>query len=234
VLLLLDNCEHVIDSVADLSEQMVLRALSALVLATSREPLRARGEWVQRLQPLAMPPVEPSLAYREALAYAAFELFVERAGAAQLNYGDAEVPLIARLCRRLDGNPLAIELAASQAGFFGLSGLLAQLDAVGDLPAAGWRTAQPRHHSMSESLRWSLALLSPDERRMFKRLATLREPFALTAAVALAPVEESATAAQSLMGLVRKSLVWADANGPAAACYRMCETTRAFAAAQSA
>lgn len=231
--LILDNCEHVIDAAAAFAERTAVHAPSMLVLATSREPLRARREGVQRLQPLTSPPLMRSLHYSEALRYAAFELFVERAGATQMHYRDDDVALIAQLCHRLDGNPLAIELAASQAGFFGLAGLLAQIASAGDIPVAGWRTAQPRHHSMTESLRWSFQLLTPGERHLFKRLSAFSEPFLLDAAVEVASEDGSAAATETLMGLVRKSLVWADACGPAMH-YRMDETTRAFAAAQSA
>jgi predicted ATPase/DNA-binding winged helix-turn-helix (wHTH) protein len=233
VLVVLDNCEHVVDAAAALVERL-LGALPGLsVLATSREPLRARGEWVQRLTSLAAPPTGGDCSYAQALAYPAFELFVERAMASTdgLVFTDADVPLIARLCRSLDGMPLAIELVAARLGVFGLRGLVTRIDDHLSLPTIGHRTALPRHQGLRATLDWSHGLLTADEQHVLRRLSVFRERFTLDAAAAVAVDSRlDATAVTHLMmNLVAKSLVGAE-PGDDMVQYRLLQTTRSYAA----
>ena len=127
-LLVLDNCEHVIDAAAGLAEALLKAAPQAGILATSREPLRAEGEWLHRLAPLELPPEAKAFpTAAEALGYSAVELFNERAGATADSFmlDDADVPAVIEICRRLDGVPLALELAAARVATFGVGELAA-------------------------------------------------------------------------------------------------------------
>ncbi|MFZ4285159.1 ATP-binding protein [Variovorax sp. HJSM1_2] len=234
VLVVMDNCEHVVACAAAFAEALLGGAAGVHILATSRESLRARGEWVQRLTSLAIPPATAQLSCEQALGFAAFELFVERAMASSdgTAFTDEDVPRVAELCRRLDGMPLAIELVAAQVGFFGLGGLVEKLDDHLSLPVLGPRTAQPRHQTLHATLSWSYELLLPAEQRVLMRLSVFRERFTLAAALKLAADGDDAPA-QMLMNLVSKSLVVAD-PGDGTVHYRLLETTRHYAAEQLA
>ena len=228
VLLILDNCEHLVADAAAFVEALLAGAPHVHVLATSREPLRARGEWVQRLGSLTSPPADARMAYADAMAYPAFELFVERASASidGIAFSDDDVVPIASVCLRLDGMPLAIELVAAQLGFYGLGGLLDKLDDHLSLPTLGHRTALPRHQTLRATLEWSYHLCSAAERRVLRRLSVFRERFTLAAADKVAR-EPDESAAKAIMGLVHKSLVVADASEYPVH-YRLLETTRSF------
>src|SRR5215471_8239339 len=154
LLIVIDNCEHLIEATAALAEKLLRAAPSVHVLATSREPLRADGEWVQRLPPLSIPPPPASLAAAEALTFSAIELFTERAMASVDNFklDDTDVPVVADLCRRLDGIPLAIEFAAARLDLFGLRGLAVRLEDCLQLFTRGRRTALPRHKTLRAML----------------------------------------------------------------------------------
>jgi predicted ATPase len=162
ILLVLDNCEHVIDVAAPLAERLVSEAPHAHVLATSREALRVEGEHVHRLYALDCPPEDAGLTATEALNYPAAQLFMERAAAS--GYGaeltDAEALIVARICRQLDGIPLAIELAASGVGSHGIRGTAELLNNRFGLLWQGRRTALPRHQTLNAMLDWSYCLLA--------------------------------------------------------------------------
>lgn len=226
LLLVLDNCEHVIGAVAELAEHLLLHAPGVSLLVTSREALRIRGEWVQRLPSLALPPAGSGA--DEALASPAVQLFAERAAASsgsfELQRGDAE--LAVALCRSLDGIPLAIELAAAVVEQFGLRGLSEQLGSHLSLLSRGRRTALPRHQTLRATLDWSFALLSPAEQALLPRLALFRGSFTRSAAQALAG--EAGGVEEALAGLVGKSMLSADIGGDAVR-YRLLETTREYA-----
>src|SRR6202011_4809481 len=153
VLLVLDNCEHVVDAAAQMAESLLRVNPAASVIATSREPLRAEGEWVYPVPPLAVP-AEGSPDREDLLRYGAVRLFVERARAAAPSFSpDARVAAaIAGICRRLDGIPLAIELAAARAAALGIEGLAARLDDRFRLLTGGHRTAMPRHQTLRATL----------------------------------------------------------------------------------
>jgi predicted ATPase len=164
-MLVLDNCEHVVDAAARMAESLLHANPAARVIATSREPLRAEGEWVYPVPPLAVPP-EASPDRMDPLRYGAVRLFVERARAAAPHFSpDARaVAAIVGICRRLDGIPLAIELAAARAAGLGIEGVAARLHNRFRLLAGGHRTAMPRHQTLRATLDWSYELLTEPER----------------------------------------------------------------------
>jgi predicted ATPase/DNA-binding winged helix-turn-helix (wHTH) protein len=231
LMLVLDNCEHVIDAAARMAEALLRANPAARVIATSREPLRAEGEWVYRVPPLAVP-LEGSPDSEDALRYGAIRLFGERARAAAPNFSpDARIAAgIAGICRRLDGIPLAIELAAARTAALGIDELAARLDDRFRLLTRGRRTALPRHQTLQGTFDWSYELLTEPERVGLRRLAIFAGGFTLWAARAVA-VDDEITATEvvdRVASLVAKSLVTADV-GDAMPRYRLLETTRAYA-----
>lgn len=233
-LLLLDNCEHLIDGVATMVEYLLDHAPNLHVLATSRESLRVKGEWVQRLESLALPPPGMQSRAVDALKYPAVELFVERAmaGANAFAMGDAEAPLVCNICRRLDGIPLAIELAAGAIEAVGLRGLVDRLGGrLGNrlvMTGRGRRTALPRHQTLRATLDWSFGLLPAEEKDLLAQLSVFRGVFTHAAACAVfdRPVEVLDVC---LTALVSKSLVVSERSGDAMV-YRLLETMREYAA----
>jgi predicted ATPase/DNA-binding winged helix-turn-helix (wHTH) protein len=230
-LLLLDNCEHVIDAVATITEALLHANPSLQVIATSREPLRAEGEWVYRVPPLDIPP-EGAETPEDVMQHSAAKLFMARTSAAQpLALLDRRVAAaVAKICRRLDGVPLAIELAASSAAALGVEGLASRLDDRLDLLTNGRRTAPTRHQTLRATLDWSYELLSEPERAVMRRLAVFADDFTMEAASAVAASGEVAAAdvVRCLADLVTKSLVASDVGGPVPH-YRLLETMRAYA-----
>jgi predicted ATPase/DNA-binding winged helix-turn-helix (wHTH) protein len=234
MLLVFDNCEHVIDATAALAEGICNAAPGVRILATSREPLRAPGEGVVRVAPLEFPGTA-HLNAADALAYPAIQLFVERAAASLEDFEltDADVPSIVETCHRLDGIPLAIELAAGRLDAFGVRGLAAHLDDRFRLRTAGRRTALRRHQTLSATLEWSYDLLSDDQKAVFRRLGVFAGWFTAESAASVV-AREGASASEVISviaDLVAKSLVAADVEGPTAH-YRLLETTRAYALAK--
>jgi predicted ATPase len=234
MLLVLDSCEQVLDAAAKLAETVLRRAPGVRLIATSREPLGAEGEWVRRLAPLGTPPVSDGLTAAEALAWPAVQLFAERAAAGHEGFqlSDEDAPLVAELCRRLDGVALAIELGAGQIEAFGVRGLVSLLDEH-LLLLRGRRTALPRHQTLSATLEWSYGHLPDGERRLLRRLGVLVGDFTLAAATGAAADDTlpAHTIADSLAGLVAKSLVSAHVAGSVPR-YRLLDTTRAYALRQ--
>ncbi len=233
LLILLDNCEHVIEAAAILAETAFQAGEGVHILATSREPLGADGEHVHRLPPLTTPPDAPGLTAAAALDFPAVQLFAERARARLGSFAlaDADAPLVAEICRRLDGIALAIEIAAGWVDAFGIAGLAARLDDRFRLQMRGRRTALPRHRTLFTTLDWSHALLSARERAVLRRLTVFAGIFTLDAAVAVLEDEdhEAMDIIEAVAGLVGKSLIAASIDG-AVAQYRLLETTRAYAA----
>jgi predicted ATPase/DNA-binding winged helix-turn-helix (wHTH) protein len=226
-LLVLDNCEHVVDAVANLTEAIVSRCPRTTVLATSREVLRVHGEHVFRVPPLTVPPetrVEPN----DALGHAAVELFIARAEALGSDFKSNEenFSAIASICRRLDGIPLAIEFAAAHAVMMGPPEIAALLDDRFKFLTTGRRTALPRHQTLRATLDWSYDLLPETEARVLRHLAVFAGDFLLDAAIAVAGASASVT--DHLANLVAKSLVVADVRGQTPH-YRLLDTTRVYA-----
>ena len=232
MLLVFDNCEHVIDAAADLASAILKGSRGVHILATSREPLRVEAEHVYRLSALELPDSLIGLRAAEALEFSAVQLFAERAAAAVSDFelNDADAPYAARICRKLDGNPLAIELAASRVDTFGVQGLVMRLEDHLYLLDGTQRRTLPRHRTISAALDWSYQLLGPAEQMIFRRLAIFANGFSLeaAAAVALDDAGGSSDIASSIANLVMKSLVAAEASDFGAR-FRLLEITRAFA-----
>ena len=230
LLLVIDNCEHVIEAAAGMAEALLRASQGVSLLATSREPLRVPGEYVYRVPSLDVP-AEDAQDMEDVFRYGAVRLFVSRAHAAEPRYV-AEGPVLAAtaaICRRLDGIPLAIELAATRIAGFGVDGVAARLDDRFRLLTGGSRTLA-RQQTMRATLDWSYELLSESERVVLRRLGVFVGPFTLDAASAVAAgVDITASeVADSVANLVGKSLVSTDVGG-AIVYYRLLETTRAYA-----
>jgi predicted ATPase/transcriptional regulator with XRE-family HTH domain len=217
LLLILDNCEHVIAESATVVAALLAGCPQVRILATSREPLRASGERTYLL---------PSLA-----AYGAIELFTDRARA--IDYGfaltDENTPTVAELCRRLDGIPLAIELAAARVKVLSPQQLVQRLDERFRVLTGGERTALPRHQTMRALIDWSYDLLSEPERTLFRKLSVFAGGFTLetAAAVCADDTNDEFAVLDLLSSLVDKSLVQADPTVDAR--YRQLESTREYA-----
>ena len=232
ILLVLDNCEHVIDASATLAERVFREAPGVHILVTSREALRVEGEHAYWLPPLESPPPDCATNAAEALKFPAVKLFMERAAASgsRLEMSDADAATVAAICGRLDGNPLAIEIAASRVSRHGIAGTEKLLNSHLSLHWQGRRTAVPRHQTLRALLDWSYDFLAESERQALRRLAIFIGPFSLEAAQAIA-CENSlpeADVIDSLESLVAKSLVSVITSGGLTR-YRLLETTRIYA-----
>jgi predicted ATPase/DNA-binding winged helix-turn-helix (wHTH) protein len=228
LLLVLDTCEHVIDAAAGMVEALLRASSAARVIATSREPLKAEGEWIYPVPPLAVPAAEDDDFWR----YGAVWLFVLRSRASGVHVTEDRdgAAVIAAICRRLDGIPLAIELAAASGGALGIEEVAARLDDRFRLLTGGRRTALPRHQTLRATLDWSYELLAEPERVILRRLAIFAGVFSLQAAgtVVASPELAQSEVVEGLSNLVAKSLVAAEVDGRVAR-YRLLDTTRAYA-----
>jgi predicted ATPase len=230
LVLVLDNCEHLIDAAAKIIEAL-LRAHSTIrVLATSREPLRTEGEYLYRVPPLAVP-AEAVEDMEEMLQAGAVRLFVVRARAADPHFSpDGRTAAIAAaICRRLDGIPLAIELAASRGAALGIEELASRLDDRFHLLTGGHRTALPRHQTLRATLDWSYDLLAEPEREVLHCLTVFAGGFTLEAASTVAAGIEipSSDVVGCVANLIAKSLITGDAGGVRTR-HRLLETTRTY------
>jgi DNA-binding winged helix-turn-helix (wHTH) protein len=171
-LIILDSCEHLIEQTAKVADCIFQRAPDIYMLATSREALQMAGERVFRLHPLDCPPERPMLTTAQIVAYPATRLFAERVSArsSEFRLGDEEAPVVAEICRKLDGMALAIELAAGRAAIFGVKDTAARLGSRLDLLKFGRRTAIPRHQTLRAALDWSHDYLSEVERIVLRRI----------------------------------------------------------------
>src|SRR5438132_3790982 len=188
LVLVLDNCEHVIEAAATLAVAILRGAADVHILATSREPLRVEGEYVQRLPPLSSGFPSDHLGAADAVAFPAVELFVERAAErlGEFELTDENAPIVAEICLKLDGIPLAIELAAARVETFGVRGLAAHLDDRFRLLTSGRRSGPPRHRTLRAALDWRYDVLSEPERAVLRRLGVLMGGFHVDAACAVA------------------------------------------------
>jgi predicted ATPase/DNA-binding winged helix-turn-helix (wHTH) protein len=231
-LVVLDSCEHVIGVAASIAEAVLKAAPCVRILATSREPLRAEGEWLHRLASLELPPPATSLTADEAMRYSAVELFNERAVATVDGFvlDDPDVPEALEICRRLDGVPLALELAAARVAAFGVKGLAARLDDRFGVLTKGRRTALPRHQTLRAAMDWSYDLLPEIEQVVFRRLGVFRGSFTMKGAAVVAGDEriKAATVIESVANLAGKSLVTTDISGDVTY-HRLLDTTRSYA-----
>lgn len=231
LLLIVDNCEHLTDSIA-VAVEALLRAVSKLhILVTAQEPLGAEGEHVYRLSPLSIPPPDTD-SREEALSHAAVRLFVDRAsaGSQSFNLTHDNFRDVCAICRRLDGLPLSLELASARVSALGLQGVIVGLDDRFKLLTAGRRTALPRQRTLRATVDWSHSLLNTEEQSFFHRLAVFASYFNFAAArhVAGPDFAEPWRISDLLADLVAKSLLLCEVDtfGPR---YRLLETIRFYA-----
>lgn len=231
VLLILDTCEHLVEAIAGFTVELRTEASQVHILATSRETFRSHGEQVYRLDPLACPPVGPVEDAAYVLSFPATRLFVERATAtgAHFSLDEKEAAVITEICRKLEGLPLAIELAARRVEAFGLLQTAEILQTQLKMSWTGTRTAPPRHRTLRATLEWSYGLLSATESTVLRRLAELSGPFGLSAALSVAACQtiDEPTLLETIDSLVAKSLIVPPAL---VACgqFRLLDTTRDF------
>ena len=235
LLLILDNCEHLVDAAARIAEDLLHGSAQISIIATSREPLLVEAEYIYRVPPLEVPEEQTSFD-DDVLKTGALGLFMARVRTSEPGFLPDQrfAVLAATVCRCLDGIPLAIELAAVRCSALGIEELAARLDDRLKLLSGGRRTALPRHQTMLATFDWSFELLQEAERVVFRRLGVFTGTFSLDAAAAVAGHDagdsavHTADVSDHIGQLVAKSLVVAvSLKGTVA--YRMLETTRAYA-----
>jgi predicted ATPase/DNA-binding winged helix-turn-helix (wHTH) protein len=230
MLLVFDSCERLIEAITALAENIFRDAPQVHILVTSREALRADGEQVHHLPPLECPPHTEWLTAAQALSFPAVQLFVRQVvhSGHAFELTDADAPIVAEICRRLDGIALALELAAARVAVHGVRGTAALLDKQFRLLWRGRRTALPRHQTLGATLDWSYNLLSPTERLVLRRVAVFVGGFSLEAALdVVAESLDQAELTETLATLVDKSLLTSDRT--TAMRYRLLDTTRTYA-----
>ncbi len=231
LLLLMDNCEHLIDACAGLADELLDRSPGLRILATSREPLHVGGEVTYPLQPLPVPPAEARTDVGVLVTCASVELFLDRAQAArpdfQLTVRNAQT--VAEICGRLDGIPLALELAATRLAGLTLEEIAARLRGSFKLLIGRGRSRPERQQTLRATLEWSHELLSSAERTVFRRLGAFAGGWTTTAAEFICAGDgvEADDVADVVAGLVEKSLVVLDEHGEAR--YRFLEPVREYA-----
>ncbi|HEY6644486.1 ATP-binding protein [Povalibacter sp.] len=234
VLIVLDNCEHVIDAAASLAEAMFNGATDAHILATSREALRVEGEHAHWLHPLAFPAPNDRLSATEALSFPAVKLFVDRALASDSHFEltDENVSVVSEICGHVDGIALAIEIVAGRVGTYGLTGTADLLKKQLGLQWQGRRTSLPRHQTLQSLIDWSFGLLSSPEQQALRRLSMFVGRFDVDAAQAVASDTgmHPGEVAHVIDQLIAKSLVSSVTTPEGSTCYRLLETTRLYAA----
>lgn len=230
MLLVIDNCEHLVDTAARMAEAVLRAALNVSIIATSREPLRIPGEYLHRMVPLDVPGSEKTR--QEISAFPSVQLFVARATAnvARFAPDDEEMRAVADICRRLDGLPLPLELAAAAVEAFGVRELAIRLNDRFSVLIHGQRTALPRHQTLRAMIDWSFEALSPDERTVLARVSIFSGEMSYadaTAVCALGGMSQNAVYTH-LLSLVAKSLVTVHVRNSEAK-YRLLESVRAYA-----
>ena len=229
-LMVLDNCEHLLDAASKIVEHLASDSEGVRILATSREPLRVREEVLYNVLPLEVPDVSKSS--NEALQASAVQLFFSRAEGIDNNeeYNGRNISIAADVCRRLDGIPLAIELAASRASSLGLDVISARLDDRLNTLSGSPRTTLPRHQTLKAMLDWSYQLLDKTERLIFRWLGMFVDGFTFEAACRIGYINglSDGEVMDSLSGLLSKSLVSRSERGR----FRLLETTRTYAVHQ--
>ena len=236
VLLILDNCEHLIERCAELADTLLRGCPSLTILATSREPMGIDGEIAWRVPSLAIPPAHGTAATQSVGESAAVRLFVERARAVRSGFSVTEhnAESISTLCRRLDGIPLALELAAAWVAVLSVDQIVTRLDHALTLLVTGNRRAPARHQTLRATLDWSYTLLPEPERSLFQCLSVFAGGWTLGGAESVCA--EAVAPRQSLLDLVaqlvKKSLVLAEPDSDGAVRYRLLEPVRQYAQEQ--
>ena len=229
-LLVLDGCEHLIDGASALAEKLFCRVPALHLLATSREALRVEGENVHELAVLGCPPDDQEISASRALEYPAVQLLVDRVRAVrgQFELVDADAPIAAGICRRLDGIALAIELAAGRVDVYGLGKTASLLDDHLNLSWPGRRTATARHQTLNAALEWSYDLLDDREKLVLSRLSVFTGGFTFETAMAVVADDgvDEARVSDCIWELRSKSLI---TSGGHESRLRLLDTTRAFA-----
>ena len=226
LLLIIDNCEHLVDACAQLADQLLHACANIKIVASSREALGIGGETVYRVPSLSLP--NPDQVTREALTQSeSAQLFIERAMAAnpKFNVSDKNASFVAQICRRLDGIPLALELAAARITVFSVEQIASRLDDRFRLLTGGSRTALPRQQTLRALIDWSYDMLSEEERALLRRLSVFAGGWTFEAADAICSKHD---VMNLLTQLVNKSLVIFDDEGSEPR-YRMLETVRQYA-----
>jgi predicted ATPase len=222
LLLLVDNCEHLLDAVAATIVQVLGACHQPTVLATSRSPLELPGESIVSLAPLAVP-----AAGADAMTCASVQLFLARCRDAGANVGESELAVVVDLCRRLDGLPLAIEIAAARARTMSVADIASRLAQNVDVLDRPRFRGDPRHRSVADTIRWSYDLLTPDQADLLEHLAVFAGPFTVSSARSIVQDASASTLEPDLDELVNASLVVAETDGLTTR-YRLLDTVRRF------
>lgn len=233
ILLILDNCEHLLDACAELAEKLLKNCPDLKILATSREPLGITGEALYQVPSLTIPDVEEISPIEQLNAYESIRLFHERAQLVQMDFAltQENAASITQICTRLDGIPLALELAAVRVQTFSAEQIAEQLDQCFRLLTGGSRTALPKHKTLQASIDWSWQLLHEEEQILLRRLSVFAGGWTLDSAEAVCAGDgvEPQDVSDLLAQLVNKSLVVNECEPRPEARYRMLETIRAYA-----
>ena len=231
-LLVLDSCEHLVEACAFFVERLLRMCAELTVIATSQEALRLDGEVVWRVPSLSLAPDDPAMNSSRSMESEAIQLFVDRARLVKpaFSVNDRNAATIAQICRRLDGLPLAIELAAASARVMPEEEILRRLEHRFRLLTGGARTAMPRHQTLRAAVEWSYGRLDDTEKTVFRRLSVFNGGFDLDAAeavVATSPVDRAALLAV-LTGIADKSLLAVEESPDGRARFRLLESLRQF------
>jgi predicted ATPase/DNA-binding winged helix-turn-helix (wHTH) protein len=229
-LLILDTCEHLVDPLSELVELMLRNCSNLKLLATSREALRAAGEWTHRLPSLTFP-MEGELIEKKAIAnFSAVMLFVDRVqSTTRYEPQPQDLPIIAEICRRLDGIPLALEFAAARVADLGLRKMASHLNNCFAILTRGRRTALPRHRTLAAAFDWSYGLLSEGEQTMLSHIATFTGPFTAEDVIGSCRDGACRNPAEAFYGLYDKSLLAVEMT-PTEPAFRLLTTTKAYVA----
>ncbi|WP_306796494.1 LuxR C-terminal-related transcriptional regulator [Nocardia sp. XZ_19_369] len=236
LLLILDNCEHLIDACAELVDRLIASTPEVRVLATSREPLGVVGEQVLPIAPLPVPELDEDSGEVDATDNAALRLLIDRATAAnpEFRVSTANLGALAGICLRLEGIPLALELAALRLRAFTPDQVLERLDDTMRLLTTGLRTAPERQQTLEAAIRWSYDLCTLDEQRLWEQLAVFAGGFDLAAAEAVCVLEPPGALVDALTGLVDKSVLSHRHDSDGTGRYTVLEPLRQFALARLA
>jgi predicted ATPase len=227
-LLILDTCEHIVEQIAFLAETLLRRCPDLKLLVTSQEALRATGEWTCRLRSLTFPAEGMPIEARDITRYSAISLFLDRMQSSTCSEPDGtELSIIAEICRRLDGIPLALEFAAGRVADLGLRNIAAHLNDCFAILTRGRRTALPRHRTLIAAFDWSYSLLSDDEKSMLSYLAAFGGSFTAAQAVSNCLDSKCKRPSEAFYSLYDKSLLTSEltSNGPT---FRLLDTTRTY------